>query len=121
MSSQYMKYFMACRLYSLKSPRNFSNVKLTFFSKPNCGLCEAAKEVLDDVLTSEEFVNESIPVKNININDIRNKEWWNAYCFDIPVLHIEKKDDKKSLIKIMHFFREDELTEKLKMFKEVNQ
>lgn len=95
---------------------NYSHLKLTFFEKPSCGLCDNAKEVIDDVLNeNEEFSKAGIAMKIININ--KYKHWWDRYCFDIPVLHIENDNEPNSLIKIMHFFKEDELIETLKRFK----
>ena len=96
---------------------NYSNIKLTFFSKPSCPLCQEAKEVLDDVLDSEEFKKYSL-AKRLEIVDInKNQKWGDAYCFDIPVLHVEDANGAKPLVKVMHFFKEDELGEILRRFK----
>ncbi|CAB4254948.1 similar to Saccharomyces cerevisiae YDR286C Putative protein of unknown function [Maudiozyma barnettii] len=96
---------------------NYTNVKLTLFSKPQCGLCEEAHEVINDTLESPEFVKEPL-IQNMEIINInKDAKWWKEYCFDIPVLHIEKQGDPSSLVKIMHHFREDELTTALKKFK----
>lgn len=95
----------------------YTDVKLTFFSKPNCGLCEEAKEVIDDVLGSSDFEKENLGGKLEIVNINKDKKWWNAYCFDIPVLHIEDKNDTTTLVKIMHHFREDELSDALKKFR----
>ena len=95
---------------------NYSHLKLTFFGKPNCGLCDNAKEVIEDVLNeNEELSKARITMEIININ--KHKHWWDMYCFDIPVLHIENDNEPNSLVKIMHFFKEDELIETLKSFK----
>lgn len=89
---------------------------MTFFGKPNCGLCDSAKEILDDVLEeNKEFNTLTRKLKYININ--KDQHWWKTYCFDIPVLHIEDDRNKESLVKIMHFFKEDEIIETLKKFK----
>ncbi|CAI4057096.1 hypothetical protein SUVZ_02G3990 [Saccharomyces uvarum] len=91
-----------------------TKIKLTFFSKPSCGLCEQAKEVIDDVFEKEEFHNKGIQFEVININDRRNAKWWREYCFDIPVLHIEKMGDPRSSIKILHFLEEEDVSEKIR-------
>lgn len=94
----------------------YSHLKLTFFGKPNCELCENAKEVIDDILNeNEELFKDRIDIKFININ--KDRRWWNKYCFDIPVLHIENDNEPNSMVKIMHFFKEDELIKVLKSFK----
>lgn len=84
-----------------------SNVKLTLFTKPGCGLCEAADEVVVDVL---EQYPKTVQYCKININDRRNRKWFKAYCFDIPVLHIENTTSTTNVQKLMHYIRDDELT-----------
>ncbi|CCF58300.1 hypothetical protein KAFR_0E01460 [Kazachstania africana CBS 2517] len=109
---------LARRTFTTKSKLlNYANLKLTFFHKPNCGLCDVAKEVIDDVLSSTEFKNEKIVVFGVNINDAKNNKWWKMYCFDIPVLHLEDTTNAKPLVVIEHFFREDDLAEKIRLFK----
>lgn len=103
--------FHTSRLLSF-SPK----VKLTLFSKPQCGLCEHAKEIIDDVLDKPEFPKDDIKMEIINITQINNKKWWELYCFDIPVLHVQKTDDPSSLFKIFHRIDEDILEEKIKTY-----
>ncbi|CAI4038148.1 hypothetical protein SMKI_04G4880 [Saccharomyces mikatae IFO 1815] len=91
-----------------------AEVKLTFFSKPNCGLCDQAKEVIDDVFERKEFHDKRILFKVVNINERKNAKWWKEYCFDIPVLHIEKVGDPKSCTKVLHFLEEDDISEKIR-------
>ena len=69
------------------------------------------------MLDSEEFRQYSL-AKRLEIVDInKNQKWWDAYCFDIPVLHVEDANGAKPLVKVMHFFKEDELGEILRRFK----
>ncbi|KAL3231185.1 Uncharacterized protein RNJ44_00824 [Nakaseomyces bracarensis] len=98
--------------YFYSTPR----VKLTFFSKPQCGLCEQAKEIIDDVLEEQDFKEDKVSMEIVNINQLNNKKWWELYCFDIPVLHVEKIGDPTSLFKIFHRIEEDVLEEKLKTY-----
>ena len=91
-------------------------VKLTLFSKPQCGLCEEAKEIIEDVLESDAIPKHNISMNIVNINQLNNKKWWDLYCFDIPVLHIEKDNDKESLFKMMHRIDEDVLVDKIQTY-----
>lgn len=109
--------------YTITLKRNFhlsrvllssSKVKLTLFSKPQCGLCIHAKEIIDDVLESSNFAKDDIEMNIVNISQLNNKKWWELYCFDIPVLHIEKAEDPSSVFKIYHRIDEDVLEEKIK-------
>ena len=45
---------------------DYSHLTLTFFGKPNCGLCDAAKEVIDDVLTE----NRDLTVAKIKLKQL---------------------------------------------------
>lgn len=114
-----MRFTPAIRRFHQNRPLcngGYSHLKLTFFGKPNCGLCDEAKEVIDDVLTeNKDYSIAKEKMKFININ--KDQKWWNEYCFDIPVLHIEDENKPDSLVKIMHFFKEDELNEILQKFK----
>ncbi|SMN20826.1 similar to Saccharomyces cerevisiae YDR286C Putative protein of unknown function [Maudiozyma saulgeensis] len=107
----YRSFHSSCRALS------YNNVKLTLFSKPQCGLCEEAHEIINDTLESSEFAKEPLRQNMQIININKDPKWWKEYCFDIPVLHIEKQGDPSSLFRIMHHFREDELTTALKKFK----
>lgn len=73
--------------------------------------------MLVDTIESPEFKGENLSQKLVEVNINKDAKWWKEYCFDIPVLHIEREGQPKSLVKIMHFFREDELTEAIKKFK----
>lgn len=79
---------------------NYSKVNLTLFSKANCGLCDKAKYVLNEVTATKGF--ESVKIQTVDIDDPKNKEWWTKYCLDVPVLHIENTENPESLSKIFH-------------------
>lgn len=53
----------------------------------------------------------------VKIDDPKNKEWWEKYCFDIPVLHIEDASKDGSLVKIFHRLDEKDVANKIKSFR----
>lgn len=86
-------------------------------------LCTNASKILksatDEVSTEVEF---------IDIMDPKNSEWFDKYCYDVPVLHIkadettgnkcaeELKDGRRGIvaynegnIKFMHYFYKDKI------------
>ncbi|SCU87962.1 LADA_0E07316g1_1 [Lachancea dasiensis] len=88
-------------LHSAARLANYSKVQLTLFSKHNCGLCDKAKVVLDQVANDKsEFKDIAINIVDIDLP--QNKEWWNRYCMDVPVLHVENAQQPESLSKIFH-------------------
>lgn len=89
----------------------YSNLKLTLFSKDNCGLCITAKTVMTQILKKPDYKELQFEIKDIN--DSKNSEWWDAYCFDVPVLHVENLTTKESL-KIFHRLDEYQVTETIK-------
>ncbi|KAK3593773.1 hypothetical protein CHS0354_014312 [Potamilus streckersoni] len=56
--------------------------KLFMFTKPQCGLCEEAKEVLKPYQHRFHF-------EEVNILLPENKEWFEKYRYEIPVFHFE--------------------------------
>lgn len=52
----------------------------------------------------------------VKIDDPKNQEWWDKYCFDVPVLHIENPAREGSLIKIFHRLEEKDVLDKIKGF-----
>lgn len=94
-----------------------SDVQLTLFSKPNCGLCEEAKENLQELLDDEKLKSAHIKLKEVNINELQNQKWWKAYCFDIPVLHIENTANKDLIEKVFHRMDEEEILGKINKVK----
>lgn len=82
--------------YCYKQPRKV----LTLFGKEGCGLCDRAKQVMMDIIDSEEFPQKNVEFKYVDISDVMNTHWWDKYCFDVPVLHID--DTKGERVKMMH-------------------
>lgn len=90
----------------------YADIKLSLFSKDQCGLCDNAKFVMEKVTSLDEF--KKIHYETVDINKTENKEWWDKYCFDIPVLHIENKNKQDSLIKVFHRLNEEDIIDKIK-------
>lgn len=86
-----------------------NSVKLTFFTKPTCQLCVNAREVLDDVLRES---NSSPSLEIVDIMKPENSAAFDKYCYDVPVLHLDRPNQKKP-IKFMHFFNKEEITNEL--------
>ncbi|GMM37733.1 Mgp12 protein [Saccharomycopsis crataegensis] len=77
-------------------------VKLDFFSKEDCGLCVNAKTILDKIIQDKDSsLKNEIEYKVYDITKPENKEWWDSYCFDVPVLHITHEKSTKP-VKFMH-------------------
>ncbi|WLF78382.1 hypothetical protein PVL30_002120 [Lodderomyces elongisporus] len=91
--------------YSINSIRKLTSV--TFFTKDTCKLCSDAKQILESSLNNPTVENDHLQVKYIDIMDPNNQEWFDKYCYDVPVLHIEQQGQK--LQKFMHYFNEKEL------------
>lgn len=90
---------------------------MTLFSKNNCGLCDKAKVVMSNVLKDNQDLQRLAEYRIVNIDDPANKEWWDKYCFDIPVLHLEDSSKEGSLVKIFHRLNENDLKDKINSFK----
>ncbi len=63
------------------------DTRLTFFTKPDCELCDAAWFVVQKVIGKR-----SILLDVINIDAAGNADWANRYGEHIPVLHIDGKE-----------------------------
>ncbi|MGK7944834.1 MAG: glutaredoxin family protein [Microcystaceae cyanobacterium] len=64
-------------------------MKLVLYSKPGCHLCEGLMEKLN-LVTEISFA--------LEIRDITtNKDWFNAYQYEIPVLCLITDNGEKSL------------------------
>lgn len=88
----------------------FQKVELTFFTKETCMLCTNAKNILYKTLDSEELKDVETDLKVIDIMDPDNSEAFDMYCYDVPVLHVDRPGQKKP-VKFMHYFIEDKLLE----------
>lgn len=59
--------------------------RLALFTRPNCGLCDSAKVVLQSLSMKKTF-----ELKQINVMDPANTHWKLIYEFDTPVVSVEK-------------------------------
>jgi glutaredoxin len=84
-------------------------ISLTFFTKDTCKLCTDAKEILNKTLNDEVNNNKEIKLKTIDIMDPQNQKWFDVYCYDVPVLHVDREGQLKP-VKFMHYFHQDKLT-----------
>lgn len=64
-------------------------------------------------MAKEEFVDR-LHYRIVDIDEPRNKEWWDNYCFDVPVLHIEDANSE-SLYKVFHRFNDKDVSNKIKL------
>lgn len=55
--------------------------RITFFTNPNCSLCDNAKAVVQKVQARRQF-----EYLEINIRDNGREQWMNKYAFDTPVV-----------------------------------
>ncbi|ODV77023.1 uncharacterized protein CANTADRAFT_23860 [Suhomyces tanzawaensis NRRL Y-17324] len=83
---------------------------LTFFTKETCQLCTNAKTILYDTLKDESLNDKSIKLDVIDIMKPENSKWFDVYCYDVPVIHIDRPNQKKP-VKFMHYFHHDKLLE----------
>ncbi|KAF7999175.1 hypothetical protein HF325_006707 [Metschnikowia pulcherrima] len=95
-----------------KSVRKFGTsalsrqVSLTFFTKDTCQLCKNAAGILHKTLQDEQFKN--INLATIDIMKPENSSAFDKYCYDVPVLHVDRPGQKKP-VKFMHYFDEAKL------------
>ncbi|OQO12216.1 hypothetical protein B0A48_02857 [Cryoendolithus antarcticus] len=96
------------RLLSVDHARQWA-VRLTFFTRPNCGLCNDAKDVMAKVWQRR-------PFEFTEVNVMKHPKWKALYEFDTPVLHIDKVRESSHAFetttaagKLMHRFTEDQL------------
>lgn len=94
-----------------QSSRSLLNsVRLTFFTKPTCQLCVNAHRVLDEALRES---NISPALEIVDIMRPENSAAFDKYCYDVPVLHVERPHQIKP-VKFMHFFNKDEIINELR-------
>lgn len=94
------------RWFSLTRPSRL--VSLTFFTKDTCQLCKNARAILDKTLEKDEFKNVEVNVVDIMKPD--NSDAFDKYCYDVPVLHVDRPGQQKP-VKFMHYFDEAKLAE----------
>ncbi|GEQ70617.1 hypothetical protein JCM33374_g4295 [Metschnikowia sp. JCM 33374] len=81
-------------------------VSLTFFTKETCQLCKNAGVILDKTLQAKDFSN--VKLKTVDIMKPENSAAFDKYCYDVPVLHVDRPGQKKP-VKFMHYFDEEKL------------
>lgn len=102
------------RFHSSKLLLSVNSLKITLFSKKNCSLCDTAHTVMKNLYMEPGYSNNKFNV--IDIEKPENKEWWNKYCFDIPVIHVEVRNDPNTVKKIFHRINEQNLRDLIKSF-----
>ena len=87
------------------------SARLTLFTKSDCGLCDTAKTRLAAVQKRR-----TVEYNEVDVMDKANEKWFNAYAFDVPVLHVSrvfhtysKPDIVSKEMKLMHRFTEKEV------------
>ncbi|KIW13185.1 hypothetical protein PV08_08372 [Exophiala spinifera] len=84
-------------------------LRLTLFTRPDCGLCDVAKARLMEVRQQR-----TVDYSEINIDTPEQKQWKNVYDYDVPVLHIDKDVSRAPTLnaakKLMHRFTTEEVT-----------
>jgi glutaredoxin len=104
---------------SLRSSRSFSTTLisqrkvLTLFGKEGCGLCDKAKEVMLEIRDSN-VAPKDMEFQYVDISDVMNTQWWDKYCFDVPVLHIDDVGGDKGRVKMMHRLDSVKIMEEVK-------
>ncbi|RLV83073.1 Glutaredoxin-like protein [Meyerozyma sp. JA9] len=73
-------------------------------------LCTNAKGILQETLQSPELQNTPIELKTVDIMKKENAQWFDVYCYDVPVLHVDRPGQAKP-VKFMHYFDKKKLTE----------
>lgn len=93
---------------SFSQSYNVRNISLTLFTKDDCSLCTEAKSVIDKAIKDPSLNNQKIMLNLVDIMEDKNSNWYDAYCYDVPVLHIDKPNNEKP-IKFMHRVDHDAL------------
>ncbi|KAK6455721.1 uncharacterized protein RJT20DRAFT_129044 [Scheffersomyces xylosifermentans] len=98
--------------YLSSSAAHSQKIALTFFTKDTCMLCTKAKGVLKSTLENDALKGEEIDLKVVDIMHPDNGTWFEAYCYDVPVLHVDRPSQNKP-VKFMHYFDEEKLVKEL--------
>ena len=67
------------------TPSLAQSLRLTLFTRANCGLCDTAKRTLQQVQQRKPF-----RYTEVDIMEPAQKNWRDVYEFDVPVLHLQK-------------------------------
>ncbi|KAH3686992.1 hypothetical protein WICPIJ_002017 [Wickerhamomyces pijperi] len=92
-------------------PKPTEAVWLTLYAKQGCSLCDKAKVVLDSVRVNPSL-NKTLNYQYVDITDPQNNQWWDAYCFDVPVVHLDRYNQKQP-VKFMHYLNEEKIVEEI--------
>ncbi|CDO93207.1 unnamed protein product [Kluyveromyces dobzhanskii CBS 2104] len=105
------------RFHHSSLSRNVSKVQLTLFSKQSCGLCDTAKSVLEQVMQKPNY--KACKYKVVDILKPDNKEWFDKYCFDVPVLHVHNVENASAeeVGKLFHRLDEKKVQDLVEKFK----
>ncbi|KAL2410531.1 hypothetical protein ABEF95_000354 [Exophiala dermatitidis] len=85
-------------------------VRLTLFTRANCGLCDVAKSRIAEVQKKR-----SIDYQEVDIMSPGQEKWKDVYDFDVPVLHVDKATTSPpgptldTAKKLMHRFTVEEV------------
>ncbi|OOG00964.1 hypothetical protein ASPCADRAFT_202812 [Aspergillus carbonarius ITEM 5010] len=82
-------------------------VRVTLFTRANCGLCDTAKHTVTQLHTRRPF-----DYAELDIQLPSNKPWKDVYDFDVPVLHVQSVQADASLSdpkKLFHRWTEQEM------------
>ncbi|KAF2771790.1 hypothetical protein EJ03DRAFT_267983 [Teratosphaeria nubilosa] len=82
-------------------------VRLTFFTRANCGLCTDAKQVLLKVWDRRHFA-----FTEIDVMAAGHDRWKALYEFDTPVVHFDRNNGSETSgnsRKLMHRFTEQDV------------
>lgn len=99
------------RSFSHSSQLLTSKVLLTLYAKDGCSLCDKAKVVCEEVRSSKDLKN-PISFQYVDITEPLNKDFWEAYCFDVPVLHLDRRSDPET-VKFMHYLDTGKIVEEI--------
>ncbi len=61
--------------------------RVTFFTKPDCSLCNAALYVIERVRRTDPF-----ELETVDISAPGQQAWFDAYSNDIPVVHLNGRE-----------------------------
>ena len=108
-----------------RATSRLSRCRITFFTRKPCGLCDAAKAVVEGLNAKRPF-----DYREINVMESGQEKWRDLYEFDTPVVsfgglkavargiewieqvHIDKAETLETLplsLKLMHRFKEEDV------------
>lgn len=94
-----------------RSSQLLRQVSLTFFTKETCLLCIKANKVLQGVLEAEDL--KKVKLSKVDIMAPENSAAFDKYCYDVPVLHVDRPGQAKP-VKFMHYFDADNISQELR-------